>query len=47
MQFLNAEVTREMFAFPPDMPHPVVEANHLNDQSLVRYFDEDWHQVIR
>ncbi len=47
MQFLNAEVTREMFAFPPDMPRPVVEANHLNNQSLVRYFDQDWHQVIR
>jgi spermidine synthase len=47
MRYLNAEVTREMFTFPPDMPHPVVEANHLNDQSLVRYFDEDWHRVIR
>jgi spermidine synthase len=47
MRYLNAEVTREMFSFPPDMPHPIVEANHLNDQSLVRYFDQDWHQVIR
>jgi spermidine synthase len=47
MRFLNGDVTREMFTFPPDMPHPVVEANHLNDQALVRYFDEDWHQVIR
>jgi spermidine synthase len=47
MRFLNGDVTREMFEFPPDMPHPVVEANHLNDQALVRYFDDDWHQVIR
>jgi spermidine synthase len=47
MRYLNREVTHEMFTFPPDMPHPAVEANHLNDQALVRYFDEDWRQVIR
>ncbi len=47
MRFLDAEQTREMFIFPSDMPHPVVEANHLNDQALVRYFDLDWHHVIR
>jgi spermidine synthase len=47
MKFLDAETTREMFRFPADMPHPEVEANRLNNQSLVRYFDEDWHQFIR
>ncbi|MEO8935971.1 MAG: polyamine aminopropyltransferase [Burkholderiaceae bacterium] len=47
MRFLDAETTREMFRFPADMPRPVVEANRLNNQSLVRYFDEDWHQFIR
>ena len=47
MRFLDAETTREMFRFAADMPHPVVEANRLNNQSLVRYFDEDWHQYIR
>jgi spermidine synthase len=47
MRFLNAEVTREMFAFPPDMRRIEVEPNHLNSQALVRYFDEDWHRVIR
>ncbi len=47
MRYLSAEVTREMFAFPPDMTPPKVEANHLNTQALVRYFDEDWHRVIR
>ena len=47
MRYLNAEVTREMFAFPPDMQRIEVEANHLNSQALVRYFDEDWHRVIR
>ncbi len=47
MRFLDAETTREMFRFAADMPHPQVEANRLNNQSLVRYFDEDWHQYIR
>jgi spermidine synthase len=47
MRYLNAAVTQEMFAFPPDMQRLDVEANHLNDQALVRYFDEDWHRVIR
>jgi spermidine synthase len=47
MRFLNADVTQEMFSFPPDMQRISVEANHLNSQALVRYFDEDWHRVIR
>lgn len=47
MRYLNREVTQEMFAFPPDMQRVAVEANHLNNQALVRYFDEDWRQVIR
>jgi spermidine synthase len=47
MRYLNAAVTEEMFSFPPDMQRIDVEANHLNNQALVRYFDEDWHRVIR
>jgi spermidine synthase len=47
MRYLNDAVTREMFSFPPDMQRIEVEANHLNTQALVRYFDEDWHRVIR
>ena len=47
MRYLNAAVTQEMFTFPPDMQRIAVEANHLNSQALVRYFDEDWHRVIR
>jgi spermidine synthase len=29
------------------MPRPQVEPNRLNNQSLVRYFEEDWHGVLR
>jgi spermidine synthase len=47
LRYLNADVTQEMFSFPPDMQKIPVEANHLNSQALVRYFDEDWHRVIR
>jgi spermidine synthase len=47
MRYLNREVTQEMFAFPPDMQRIAVEANHLNNQALVRYFDQDWSRVIR
>jgi spermidine synthase len=47
MRYLNAAVTQEMFTFPPDMQRIAVEANHLNNQVLVRYFDEDWRRVIR
>ena len=36
-----------MFRFAADMPRPQVEPNRLNNQSLVRYFDEDWHRFIR
>jgi spermidine synthase len=47
LRYLNADVTHEMFTFPPDMQRIEVTPNHLNTQSLVRYFDEDWHRVIR
>jgi len=47
MRYVNGAVTQEMFTFPPDMQRIEVEPNHLNTQALVRYFDEDWHRVIR
>jgi spermidine synthase len=47
MRFLDAESTRLMFKFPPDMKPLDVEPNRLNSQSLVHYFEEDWSKVIR
>ena len=47
MRFLDAESTRLMFKFPPDMKALDVEPNRLNNQSLVHYFEQDWQQVIR
>ncbi len=47
MRYLNAETTRAMFAFPPDMPRLQMAPNRLNRQSLVHEFEHDWRQVIR
>ncbi|MBX3666801.1 MAG: polyamine aminopropyltransferase [Rhodocyclaceae bacterium] len=47
MKFLDAASTALMFQFPPDMQAVPVQANRLNDQSLVRYFDQDWQRSIR
>jgi spermidine synthase len=47
MRYLNAQTTREMFAFPPDMQRLPMEPNRLNTQSLVHEFEQDWRRVIR
>jgi spermidine synthase len=47
MRFLNADTTREMFNFPPDMKALPMPPNRLNTQSLVNEFEQDWRQVIR
>ncbi len=36
-----------MFRFPPDMPRPAVDANHLDSQALVRYYERDWRNTVR
>lgn len=46
-RFLDADTTRAMFRFPPDMRPPAVEPNHLNSQTLVHYFEQDWRNVVR
>jgi spermidine synthase len=47
MRYLNAETTKAMFAFPPDMPKLSMPPNRLNTQSLVQQFEQDWRGVIR
>lgn len=47
LRYLNADTTREMFSFPPDMPRLDMPPNRLNTQSLVHQFEQDWRQVIR
>lgn len=47
MRFLDADTTRAMFRFPPDMKPLAMAPNRLNTQSLVHEFEQDWRQVIR
>ena len=47
MRYLNQNTTHEMFLFPPDMQPLPMAPNHLDTQSLVREFEQDWRQVIR
>ena len=37
---------RGLYEFPPDMDRVPVEINRLNNQALVRYFEEDWAKVL-
>lgn len=46
-RYLNGETAAAMFRFPPDMARRKVEANYLNNQILVHYFEADWNDVIR
>ena len=49
-RFLTAETTPQLFQFPKDMARvgvEPIEPNQLNNQVLVRYFEEEWRKVIR
>jgi len=46
-RYLTPETLRDLFVFPKDMPRMAMPPNRLDEQSLVRYFDEDWRRVIR
>ena len=46
-QFLTQQTAAAMFQFPPDMARREVQANYLNNQILVSYFEQDWGNVMR
>ena len=46
-RFLAPETTPALFQFPKDMARVDAEVNRLNNQVLVRYFENEWRQVIR
>ena len=43
-RFLDASTMRAMFAFPRDMTPVEVEINRLDNQMLVRYYEEEWRK---
>jgi spermidine synthase len=47
LKYLDKNVAPSMFVFPPDMGPVSVEANRLNNQSLVGYYDEEWREIIK
>lgn len=47
MKFLTAQTIPGLFQFPNDMQPVAAEANRLNDQVLVRYYDHEWKQIAR
>lgn len=42
LRFLTAENFRTLFEFPPDMARVPAEVNRLNNQALVRYYEQEW-----
>jgi spermidine synthase len=42
LRFLTQETYAAALRFPPDMTRVPVEVNRLNNQILVRYFEEEW-----
>lgn len=47
LRFLNRQNLPSLFEFPNDMLPLPAEPNRLNDQSLVRYYEEDWKKLTR
>ena len=46
LRFLTEATARDLFTFPPDMSRVVTEVNRLNNQALVRYFEEEWGRYV-
>lgn len=46
LRYLALSTLRGLYEFPPDMDRVPVEINRLNNQALVRYFEEDWAKVL-
>ena len=46
LKFLHEASVQDLYHFPPDMGPVMVEANHLNNQMLVRYFEEEWEHYV-
>ena len=44
-RFLTKEETRHMFSFPRDLAQLPTEVNKLQNQILVRYYDNEWQAI--
>ncbi|SRR5579871_1091562 len=46
LRFLDLPTLEGLFEFPPDLRRLEVPPNRLNDQVLVRFFDEEWSRYV-
>jgi len=47
LRFVTPATLPTLFNFPPDMARVPAEVNRLNNQLLVRTFEQEWKQVLR
>jgi spermidine synthase len=48
LRYLTNDNVSALFSLSPDMQRPGdIEENRLNNQALVRYYDEEWHRFVR
>jgi spermidine synthase len=47
LRFLTVSNVASLFDFPPDLAPVAVEPNRLSDQSLVRYYEHEWREIVR
>ena len=46
LKYVNTETVTDMFHFPDDMSYVETKIQRLDDQALVRYFDEEWSKYL-
>ncbi|EPG74336.1 putative spermidine synthase [Leptospira fainei serovar Hurstbridge str. BUT 6] len=46
LRFLNLTELKSLSEFPEDMSRLPVESNRLDNQSLVRYYDQEWNRLL-
>ncbi len=46
LKYINADVAKSLFVFSKDMYSDVKEINKLNNQILVKYFEEEWSEYV-
>jgi spermidine synthase len=47
LRFLTVSQVPQLFDFPTDMQRVNAEVNRLNDQVLVRYYEQEWKDIAR
>jgi len=47
LKFMSPETLETMLSFPKDMNRVETEVNRLNNQALVRYFEDEWGRYLR